>query len=156
MLLNLSLSSLEETADRFRKSPEFIWNMSLQFNTLLRPELGDNGRIAYSEQQRHIIGRIIRMREEGMTESEIRGAVIGEEPPAQVEQPARARCPSSEVCRRNFRVIADQMKLMHNQINRLKSELSALQNDTPATETNDPFASLPANQPYIDKKRMLD
>jgi len=137
-----NLSSLEETAERFRQSPEFIWNMSLQFNRLLQPELGDNGFIAYSELQRHIIGRIIKMREEGMTYSEIIGALelqMANEvqtAPATLEQPTKARCPSSEVCRKNFKTLSEQVKLMRAQITLLKNELAKLKQEKPYADSS--------------------
>ncbi|PKL44090.1 MAG: hypothetical protein CVV42_19700 [Candidatus Riflebacteria bacterium HGW-Riflebacteria-2] len=136
-----NLSSLEETAERFRKSPEFIWNMSLQFNEQLRPELGDNGLIAYSEQQRHIIGRIIRMRDDGMTNAEIIDSLDVQEAHYPLEQTAKVKCPSSEVCRKNFKVLSEQIKLLRTHISLLKNELAAMKR-----ERLDP-----PNQTYLDK-----
>jgi len=147
-----NLSSLEETAERFRKSPEFIWNMSLQFNRLLQPELGENGLVAYSELQRHIIGRIIKMREEGMTDTELIASLADQVPPPPLEQPARTRCPSSDVCRKNFKALSEQVKLMRNQISLLNNEIALLKRAKSSALAPVSLDSLTTNQSCIEKK----
>ncbi|EKD83636.1 MAG: hypothetical protein ACD_39C00554G0004 [uncultured bacterium] len=125
-----NLSSLDETADRFRRSSEFIWNLSLQFRDLIRPELGDNGLIAYSDQQRQIIGRIIKLREQGMNDVEILRSFNGPDASmitAQNASEERLQCPGAGACKNNFKILAGQVKLLWKQLRLLQGELTALQ-----------------------------
>ncbi|MBU1107309.1 MAG: helix-turn-helix domain-containing protein [Candidatus Riflebacteria bacterium] len=124
-----SLSSLDETAERFHKSSEFIWNLSLQFSTLLRPELGDNGLIAYSDQQRQVIGRIIKLREQGMTTAEIAQSFDEQSSCVQTIQTVpekKSQCSGSDLCKKNFKTLSGQIKFLWKQLCRVQSELEAL------------------------------
>ncbi len=123
-----NLTSLEETAERFFKSPELIWNLSLQFNDLLRPHLGENGLIAYSETQRRIIGKILTLREQGLNHREICATIAPES--ADCENPEFSQISPqncSPKCKNNFLILAKQVKYMWQQLCRLQEELDALQ-----------------------------
>lgn len=121
-----NLTSLEETADRFRKSSEFIWNLSLQFNNLLRPELGNNGLIAYSDHQRKVIGRIIKLREQGMADCEIAQSFNERDSSVPGAPEEKSPCPSSSSCQKNFKILSAQVKFMWKHLCRLQSELDSL------------------------------
>ncbi len=123
-------TSLEETAERFYKSPEFIWNLSLQFSAHLRPELGENGLIAYSEAHRVTVGRILKMRERGMSESEITQAI---NEPDQKQQPQSQKpateisgCADADSCEKRFSLLSSQIKFMWKQLRQLQNENAAL------------------------------
>lgn len=122
-----TLSSLEETAERFRRSPEFIWNLSLKYANLLRPELGNNGLIAYSDQQRQTIGRIIKLREQGMTDAEIAQSFDESNSLVKTALEEKSQCSGSDLCRKNFKILSGQVKFMWKQLCRLQNELEALQ-----------------------------
>lgn len=121
-----NLSTLDETADRFRRSPEFIWNLSLQFRDLVRPELGENGLIAYSDQQRLLIGRIIKLREQGMTDTEIAGSLDEPNSCAPAVHQEKAQCSNTDLCKKNFKILSGQVKFLWKQLCQLQSELDAL------------------------------
>lgn len=121
-----NLTSLEETAERFRKSSEFIWNLSLQFNNLLRPELGNNGLIAYSDHQRRVIGRIIKLREQGMADNEIEQSFDKQNESAQPVSEEKPQCTSSNSCQKNFKILSAQVKFMWKHLCQLQCELDAL------------------------------
>ncbi|MFZ5951655.1 MAG: hypothetical protein ACOYXC_13175 [Candidatus Rifleibacteriota bacterium] len=117
-------TTLEETAERFDQSREFIWNLSLQFNDWLYPNIGENGMIAFSDEQRQIIGRILKMREQGFSDGEISHEICR---PDRQKDEIEPVCNSNQVCRRNFKVLSDQVKFMWKQIRRLEAELEAMQ-----------------------------
>lgn len=121
-----TFSSLEETADRFRRNPEFIWKLSLQFPNLLRPELGNNGLVVYSDQQRQVIGRIIKMRDQGMTDAEIARSFDDPSATAPASHTKNSPGPCSDDCRKNFLILAGQVKTLWKQLRLLQSELETL------------------------------
>lgn len=121
-------TTLEETAERFYKTPEFIWNLSLQFQELLRPEIGELGRIIYSHQQRQTIGRILKLREEGFKDAEIQRELEHLSSFCTVlPEVENSNCAGNEKCKKNFKILADQIKYMYKQICMLQSELEAMQ-----------------------------
>jgi hypothetical protein len=122
------LTTLEETAERFYKTPEFIWNLSLSYPDHLRPELGETGKVVFSSEQRQIIGKIIKLREDGLIQSEIFEKL---DEPKRLSAPAAfsdcISCTNTEKCKNNFKILSDQIKFMYRQICLLQSELEAMQ-----------------------------
>lgn len=121
-------TTLEETAERFYRTPEFIWNLSLSFRDHLMPELGETGKVVFSLRQRQIIGKIIKLREDGLTQSEIFAKLDESRRVFDAETIVDTfNCSNSDKCKSNFKILADQIKFMYRQICLLQSELEVMQ-----------------------------
>ncbi|GAB4280514.1 MAG: hypothetical protein Kow0029_25170 [Candidatus Rifleibacteriota bacterium] len=120
------LSTLLETAERFSKTPEFIWNLSLKYSNILRPNLGEQGHIMYSPYQREIIGEIIACMNKGCTDSEIAAAIshhkeIGTKKDADVDN----LCPRDCLQKKQIKLLSNQIKFLYKQICDLKRLVTA-------------------------------
>lgn len=127
-----SFTTLEETAERFYREPEFIWNLSLSFAEQLRPDLGEAGRVVFSSQQRQTIGRILKLREQGLNDLEIRQTLEWSlpDPVSAVGKAITVEslpCSGNEKCKNNFKILADQIKFLYKQLCLVQSELDAMQ-----------------------------
>lgn len=153
-------TSLYETAERFHKDTEFIWNLSLQFQDFLRPEIGENGLITYSHFQRQLIGKIIHLQNQGYLTREIftlleNNCDPGPEHVSALNQTATQNslnstiCGKSVNCDRTIKRLSEQVKFLWKQICQLKKEL----NETRAEKnsSNSPsFSVILDEDPSVD------
>lgn len=126
-------TSLSETAERFYQSPEIVWNLTLRFQEFLRPELGENGLIAFSPFQRQTIGKILDLKNQGFIDQEIHISLQIEKDrcaPIRSIQPdnraitASENCCSEPDCSKKTELLTNQVKFLWKTICKMKQELS--------------------------------